>query len=747
MLSDKQNKPSVFISYSSKDREIADYLKLTLENNNISCWMAPYSIPSGSDYAESIPKGIASCDFFLIVLSKNSMDSIWVPKELDNAITLGKQIIPFKIDSMDLTKRFAFCLTDIQMIEAYVVFDEAIGDLLNCIQNKLSTNIDPLININSDRPILRSFIKEVANTYVERKDIFLKIKENFKTNNLLSLYGIGGIGKSEVAKSYMYEVFFKNKKYSTAVWLDFQENLLMTFASLPFDNLDEDKVLSLISTNLESSAYNSTEEIAKFKFNLLKKTGPETLIIIDGAESLTPEEIHELSKLHCHTIVISRKAYKLLPLINVSYLPQDLAIQLFFNNYEDGDSTNESQLKDVQNLLKISGGHALTIKLVSRFAQITGIPLEELYKELNSGESYIYNEEIECDEEIYVSLDEQLDKIFDISSLTDIQSKILARLSIIPFSGIKKYEFKKLNDENLMNEVDSLIRQGWIMNESGLIYIHPLVSNCVHRKIINYQELCYPFVKNYFDALDLSGTKPILHFLYKKSTIKNMLVYIDCNTIEGIKLYINAGFFLGSLAYQNMMIVTEQRADVSLFSQVVNIEKSSYDEFKFAYSCFQSALKTYNELRIDNELLLADIYEGLGRTSFNMNKYEQSRINHNKSYEYRKKYLPLSDKKYIASARQRTIAAFYNNQYEIAKQEAEQNLKALLSCSETSEEIEDVIDLAKGYSYAAKVNHYLKLYDIALQYYKEAIALLENAKVEELGLLELKSAVNEIQNT
>ncbi len=40
---------NVFISYSSDEYDKALPLKQMLERNDIDCWMAPDSIPSGSD--------------------------------------------------------------------------------------------------------------------------------------------------------------------------------------------------------------------------------------------------------------------------------------------------------------------------------------------------------------------------------------------------------------------------------------------------------------------------------------------------------------------------------------------------------------------------------------------------------------------------------------------------------------------------------------------------------------------------
>lgn len=100
----------IFISYSSRDYNTAQTIRKVLENNSIECWMAPESIPMGSDYACEIPDAIEKCSAFLLVLSKCAQESNWVPKELDLAITYNKVIIPFQIDDEMLTKPFNFGL-------------------------------------------------------------------------------------------------------------------------------------------------------------------------------------------------------------------------------------------------------------------------------------------------------------------------------------------------------------------------------------------------------------------------------------------------------------------------------------------------------------------------------------------------------------------------------------------------------------------------------------------------------------
>lgn len=66
----------------------------------------------------------------LLVLSENSQNSQWVPKELDIAITNDKIIFPVHIDRSSIIKKINFRLTDSQMIEAYGRLDEALEKVI-----------------------------------------------------------------------------------------------------------------------------------------------------------------------------------------------------------------------------------------------------------------------------------------------------------------------------------------------------------------------------------------------------------------------------------------------------------------------------------------------------------------------------------------------------------------------------------------------------------------------------------------
>ena len=131
-----RNKKDLFISYSSTDQPIAENIKKELEKYKVSCWMAPDSIPAGSDYASEIPAAIKNGRICLVILSENSQKSKWVPKEIEQAIDEGLTIIPYQIDDSKVNTMFEFLLKNCQRINAYND-STALKKLTNVILNIL----------------------------------------------------------------------------------------------------------------------------------------------------------------------------------------------------------------------------------------------------------------------------------------------------------------------------------------------------------------------------------------------------------------------------------------------------------------------------------------------------------------------------------------------------------------------------------------------------------------------------------
>lgn len=107
--------PKVFISFSSKNNEIARKIKEQLQKRQFDCWFAPDNIMGGESYLSTIPKAISNSDAFILLLSKDSQTSFWVKNEVEQAINKQIPIFPIMIEDCEITEEFAFCLSHIQI--------------------------------------------------------------------------------------------------------------------------------------------------------------------------------------------------------------------------------------------------------------------------------------------------------------------------------------------------------------------------------------------------------------------------------------------------------------------------------------------------------------------------------------------------------------------------------------------------------------------------------------------------------
>lgn len=89
---------SVFISYSTKDLNIVNYVKNLLENYSIKVYVAEYTAPPGVDLTNHIKSSITSCDLFILLWSSNSKKSEWVTQEIALANANNKPIIPVVLE-------------------------------------------------------------------------------------------------------------------------------------------------------------------------------------------------------------------------------------------------------------------------------------------------------------------------------------------------------------------------------------------------------------------------------------------------------------------------------------------------------------------------------------------------------------------------------------------------------------------------------------------------------------------------
>ena len=80
------HQPKVFISHSSKDHHFIDWLCARLSSDSIEYFRDDRDILAGDSLTQKIASGLENSNFFLAVLSPNSITSPWVELELSTAL-------------------------------------------------------------------------------------------------------------------------------------------------------------------------------------------------------------------------------------------------------------------------------------------------------------------------------------------------------------------------------------------------------------------------------------------------------------------------------------------------------------------------------------------------------------------------------------------------------------------------------------------------------------------------------------
>lgn len=129
----------VFISYSSVDKTAGETVCSILEQNGISCWIAPRDIAPGKPFAEAIIKAIKESKIFILIYSGNSNHSAQVIKEVDRVVHHGLTVITLRLEDVKMSDQLEYYLSDVHWLDALTPpLEEHINRLSKVVKMLLS---------------------------------------------------------------------------------------------------------------------------------------------------------------------------------------------------------------------------------------------------------------------------------------------------------------------------------------------------------------------------------------------------------------------------------------------------------------------------------------------------------------------------------------------------------------------------------------------------------------------------------
>ncbi len=122
----------VFLSHSNSDKKFADSLSETLIKHGIPIWYSQTNILGAQQWHDEIGEALKRCDWFIVILSPHSVQSMWVKREVMFALNnnrFANKIIPILYQSCDYDN-LSWTLSLFQIIDFTKDLDEGFRELL-----------------------------------------------------------------------------------------------------------------------------------------------------------------------------------------------------------------------------------------------------------------------------------------------------------------------------------------------------------------------------------------------------------------------------------------------------------------------------------------------------------------------------------------------------------------------------------------------------------------------------------------
>lgn len=477
----------VFISYSFDDQTDAEEIvnKLTTVYG-ISCWICTRDILKGAHYKREIAEAIETCQVVVLIQSKHAVESSEIPKEIGIALEEEKKIIPFRIDTAKLKNDLRYDLTGVEYIDATIpTKEQRIYDLAKSISNATGKPLLTEQATQKGEPVLKAGRITCSEVFAGRDQLIAQIQRTFEDRNVVFLHGMGGIGKSELARQYWKA---HKDSYDTAVFARYNGSLAALIA--------DDSVFCVKGAARKTKDGNvaqSDEEYARDKLAILKASADRhTLIILDNFDVPVKEDpfIEEvISDADYHILVTTRcePDVKKYPVIGVGEI-DDATLKSLFITYANPKKTIiEEDDPDFDELFRLTNRHTYTLELVAKHMEEND-EIDYLSEMIDYLKEHGFNA-------LQVDGYDNICKLFRFTALDETEKYFLRCLAMMPPAGIHQKFFKKWIGSAFSVRsrlVDlSLVK---INGETRTIALHPVIREVVCNELKPSYETCREFM-------------------------------------------------------------------------------------------------------------------------------------------------------------------------------------------------------------------------------------------------------------
>jgi tetratricopeptide (TPR) repeat protein len=446
-----------------------------------------------------------------------------------------------------------------------------------------------------------------------RKDDLLKVKQLLgKNDKIVLINGIGGIGKTTLAKAFVKRF---RKGYKHAAWIDVSGKITEAFVY----NL---QLLDSLQLTEEISKLPKEDLITKgfeLVVNRMRMLDGSNLLVVDNINSESEsKEVYSLLSIgeNWKVITTSRTHLDGFTPYELDIMEEDAAISFFKHHYRR--ETDETLIRQI---LKDIDYHTLLIEVLAKTGQRNKLKLIDIARKIKKkGLNVVTRTSISIphsSKRIYKIM-AYLQEIFKLSGLNVYEKEVLTSLSVLPSvhahyqSLIDLLQVPKSNKERFINALNSLHDKGWINEKNDSFKIHQVVQE-VLRKILTPDTLkC----RTLFDTY-----------------LQNFNPRLNSNSIANAYLLSYAEHFIDYMK-------NEKSAELAKLCAWIGVANEILGKFAELLKYDLRLVKIRKQLFDANSMEVADAYNNLGLTYVHFRSFRQALYYQNLALKIRHEIIP-----------------------------------------------------------------------------------------------------------
>lgn len=471
-----------------------------------------------------------------------------------------------------------------------------------------------------DDYILLNSATKPCRTFCGRESEIAALHIMLTEHQKVFLYGIAGIGKSEVAKAYAWQ---HRKEYTNVLHLFYGGSLQQMIAEMDF---------------IDDQPDDTEEERFRRHNRFLRTLQDDTLLIIDNfnAAADRDELLPVVIKYRCRILFTTRSKFTQYTSMELQEMEDYGVLQEFVGKFYRG-ATQQPEL--VHDVVMAVHSHTFAVEIAARLMESGILEPQALLEKLQAENVRLATDSVGVHKDgstrkaTYYG---HLHTLFSLYLLSEGQQDILRSLSLVPLSGIRDRLFAMWMELANMDGINSLEEAGFLQRTGSTITLHPMVQEMAVADTKPSMKRCNPMLHN-INLLCRSKGYDIHYYKVMFRTIENFVRLAENDDMEAYLLFLEDAFtYMDNYHYQRGLMTVKNHLEKILSDSSVGgardrallyDSQATYEErynhnVEKALHYQKKAVAALPEVTADNALMCANLHANLGALYHCNQKYE-----------------------------------------------------------------------------------------------------------------------------